>query len=280
MEIHPLSAMYPMLSDEELADLAADIKQNGQLHPIVCMIDGETIVDGRNRYAACQLADVEPWFENRIEDEDQVKALIGSANLQRRDLTKGQKAMGWAILYPEPTTAKGGRGKKDETTKLEETSNFSAKRLQQARAVLRHSEEMARSVLSGGLSLDAALAEMTKRARVDAEPEVRIAALRNRYPDLAQKVVDEELSLEAAEVEAEVRDRQEAERRETMVRLTDYALRGVTSWASPEFVNGVVQRMADPEFQAQFALRVHADREQLDSIIEGAEQLLKFLRGM
>jgi hypothetical protein len=55
-------------------------------------------------------------------------------------VTKGQKAMAYAVLFPEPPTAqergaKGGRGKKG----VEVTSTpFSDKLLQQARAVLRH----------------------------------------------------------------------------------------------------------------------------------------------
>jgi hypothetical protein len=59
----------------------------------------------------------------------------GSGRLGRGDLTKGQKAIGWAILYPEPD--KGGRGTKG---KASETDGFSATRLKLARAVLRHSE--------------------------------------------------------------------------------------------------------------------------------------------
>jgi hypothetical protein len=35
---------------------------------------------------------------------------IVSANLERRNLTKGQRAMAMAMIYPEPE--KGGRGKK------------------------------------------------------------------------------------------------------------------------------------------------------------------------
>jgi hypothetical protein len=275
-EVHPLAAIFPMLSDEELADLAEDIKENGLLHPIVRTVHG-VIVDGRNRVVACDIAGVEPEFEDRIVNDDEARALIVSANLQRRNLSKGQQAMALAMIYPEPPR---GRGKVDQARKEAETASFSYRRYKEARQILRHSEKMAQSVISGGLKFDIALAQIAERAKVDVSPDEKIGVLRATYPDLAQKVVDEELSLEAAEVEAAVRDRQEVERRDTMVRLTDYALRGVTSWASDEFVSSIVQRMADPEFRAQLDMRIRVDPEQFDNIIRGAEQLLKFVRRM
>jgi len=56
-EIHPLAAEFPDMSEEQIAELAEDIKLNGQLEPIV-LLHGK-ILDGRNRYRACQIAGVE-----------------------------------------------------------------------------------------------------------------------------------------------------------------------------------------------------------------------------
>jgi hypothetical protein len=50
-------------------------------------------------------------------------ACIFSANLARRNLTKGQKAMAAAMIYPEP---KRGRGNKDQARKETESLSFSA----------------------------------------------------------------------------------------------------------------------------------------------------------
>lgn len=94
---------------------------------------------------------------------------------ERRNMTKGQKAMWLAMLYPEPE--KGGRGKLSEISDGLGVSHGHAKNLlSQARAVLRHDQELARSVLAGAKSLDKALAEMKERAEADAKPEARIAA--------------------------------------------------------------------------------------------------------
>jgi hypothetical protein len=49
-----------------------------------------------------------------------------------------------ALLFPE--AEKGGRGKKSAAGKALETSGFSRQRLDQARAVPRHSRELAEAV--------------------------------------------------------------------------------------------------------------------------------------
>jgi ParB-like chromosome segregation protein Spo0J len=53
--VHPLADTFPMMSDGELKELAADIEKNGQLTPVqFALIDGRKIlIDGRNRLAAC-----------------------------------------------------------------------------------------------------------------------------------------------------------------------------------------------------------------------------------
>jgi hypothetical protein len=72
---------------EELAD---DIKANGLIHPIVLDAEG-TLIDGRNRLRACELAGVAPAF-TALGDHDPV-AYILSPNVNRRHLTAGQRAM-------------------------------------------------------------------------------------------------------------------------------------------------------------------------------------------
>ena len=61
LEPHPLAALFPELLPEELAQLARDIKERGQLESII-LYKGQ-ILDGLNRYKACQLAGVNPRTE-------------------------------------------------------------------------------------------------------------------------------------------------------------------------------------------------------------------------
>ena len=87
MRIHPVAALFPMLPDSELAELADDIRLNGLIHKPVTL-DG-VLLDGRNRLAACRLVGVEPEFSEYSGDSP--VAFIVACNLHRRHLTIGQK---------------------------------------------------------------------------------------------------------------------------------------------------------------------------------------------
>ncbi len=82
-------------------------------------------------------------------------AFVLSANVHRRNISTGQRAMAIAMLYPEPT--KGGRGKKG--TKSGTVSSVAIQRITDARVVLRYSPELAQAVMRGEKPLHGALAE-------------------------------------------------------------------------------------------------------------------------
>ncbi len=89
-EIHPAANIFPMLSSESLADLAADIAENGLHDPLWITADG-ALLDGRNRLAACSAAGVEPRFS--VYDGSEPTSFVVSMNVKRRHLTTGQRAM-------------------------------------------------------------------------------------------------------------------------------------------------------------------------------------------
>lgn len=80
-EIHPLADIFPMMLDDELDDLAADIKANGQQYPIVLDSTG-VLIDGRNRLEACRRAGVAPEFQVRA-DFGRKLAHVPPADLDR-----------------------------------------------------------------------------------------------------------------------------------------------------------------------------------------------------
>jgi ParB family chromosome partitioning protein len=89
MEFHELANVFPMLAQVELEALAADIQAFGLRHDITTY-QGK-ILDGRNRYAACVLADVDPRFTEYTGDNP--IGFVISENIARRHLDESQRAM-------------------------------------------------------------------------------------------------------------------------------------------------------------------------------------------
>ena len=89
-EAHPIADLFPMMSDEEIANQAEDIKKHGLLHPIL-LFEGK-ILDGRNRYKSCKRAGVEPRFETFTGTFTEALQRVWSENVQRRHLTSFQCA--------------------------------------------------------------------------------------------------------------------------------------------------------------------------------------------
>lgn len=95
--VHPVAAMFPLIPDEDLDKMAADIVDNGLLEAIVLSRVDDTeewqIIDGRNRYRACERAGVKPRFSANDMDPEQIGPWIISHNLHRRSLTASQRAV-------------------------------------------------------------------------------------------------------------------------------------------------------------------------------------------
>jgi hypothetical protein len=115
-DFHPICLLFPRMTDEELQDLAEDLKAKGLLHDII-LYEGK-ILDGRNRYIACPMAGVEPRFTEWDGKGSPLQSVI-SENLVRRHLTSSQKAVIAHDLLPllekeakERTRLSPGRGKK------------------------------------------------------------------------------------------------------------------------------------------------------------------------
>ncbi len=103
------------------------------------------------------------------------KAFVISANIHRRHMTKGQRAMAVAKIYPEPE--KGGRGKK--SVKITEFG-FDSSYLSHARTVLQYAPDLADNVLSGTRKAPARSRGQIKIARCDYET-VRVAPTWRRH---------------------------------------------------------------------------------------------------
>jgi ParB-like chromosome segregation protein Spo0J len=159
MNVHPVAALFPMMTGQEFTELVADIKANGLVNPIIRQ--GDTLIDGRNRMAACERAGVTPRFTEFTGDDP--TAFIISANIHRRHLKESQRAV---IAMRIANMTHGGDRKSDQgaNLRLEKVSqqqaadmlNVSPRAVSDAKAVERDAPELAQQVLEGKMSVHAA----------------------------------------------------------------------------------------------------------------------------
>ena len=155
MEYHELANIFPLVQEHELSELAQDILENGLINPIV-LLDGK-ILDGRNRYRACQICDVEPVYET-YQGNDPLAYVI-SLNLQRRHLSESQRAMVAAKIANMPAHRPTDNSANLQTSRAQaaEMLNVSERTVNTAKKVeASGAEELVAAVESGRVSVSAA----------------------------------------------------------------------------------------------------------------------------
>ncbi len=111
--------------------------------------------------AVCKIAGVEPTTRE-LNGEDPT-AFVLSANIHRRHMTKGQRAMAVAKIYP------GGSGKGANPTNL----GLSHELIRQARLVLQYAPDLADKILVGTAKLDDAYKTARERPDSSQPPTAR-----------------------------------------------------------------------------------------------------------
>ena len=250
LPVHPAAEVFPMLAPDELAELADDIREHGLAHPIV--VKAGVLIDGRNRREACRMAGIEPRTVE-LNGQDPT-AYVLSTNIARRHLTKGQRAMVVAKLYPEPTP-----GKRNDLLKNSTGADFDKGYLSHARTVLRLLPEVARDVLAGKVSLgdayelaraaedetadDAAHRKALKEAEAETKSR-RLDAVAEVDAELADAVRDGRTRLPDAERIADEK-RQKVEATRVTAGVVLQHLDGVGAFhRKPSFRKQVVQQVA------------------------------------
>jgi ParB/RepB/Spo0J family partition protein len=188
IKIHPVADLFPMLGEEELAELASSIKEQGLLTPIVLDSEGR-ILDGRNRHKACELAGVKPEFETYEGDDPDTYAL--TVNIARRHLNKGQQAM----------VAATALSKMESTSqpKLAAALGIAKAHIGRAVVIAESAPDLVPLVISGAQPLSEALA-IAQKNRADAKTvKERVDELAVDHPALAEAVVEQRMSLAEAD---------------------------------------------------------------------------------
>lgn len=182
-QVHPAANVFAMLDDEQLKALADDIKQNGLIHPIVLNHDATIMIDGRNRWRACELSgtDVVDVRLGAHYTETDILNYIVSANLKRRDLSASQRDM--VAVDLEPFYAAAAKERQRDAGKLKGNSpeaigqardqaaavtGASGREVGRAKAIIRDAPDLAEKVRTGELPIHTA--DTMRKERIKSQP--------------------------------------------------------------------------------------------------------------
>lgn len=202
MEFHEYAGIFPLLEGREFDELCADIKANGQREPI-WIYDGK-VLDGRNRFRACESVGVTPRTE--VYTGDDALAFVLSLNLHRRHLSESQRGMVAAKV------ANLSEGRPSETAQIcavsqelaAEMLNVSRRTVQAAVKVKDEgAPELVRAVESGRVSVSAAADVATlpkeeqtvivakgEREILEAAKQIRAEKAEIKKAERVQKIVE------------------------------------------------------------------------------------------
>ena len=167
MEFHKIADIFPLMEGAEFDALVADIKKNGLLEPI-WLYEGK-ILDGRNRYRACQIADVEPRFMKYVGDNP--LQFVISCNLHRRHLTESQRAV---IAAKMANMKQGARTDLQPSANLPKVIsqpeaakmfNVSERTIRSIKAVEREAPELIPEIEAGGITAHQAIKKIKTKKR-------------------------------------------------------------------------------------------------------------------
>lgn len=272
MKVHPVADLFPMMSDDELANLADDIKRHGQLHPIIISGDAETLIDGRNRLRACELAGVQPQFQRLNGHIDPVDYILSSND--RRDMTQGQRAIVAAMVDSYKLYDHG------DIAELARALKVPRPRVSEAITVVKHAPDLAEQVRRGKIPFHPALEKARALKNESDDNANKMSRLLEEAPDLADQVHDDRLTPGEAWAAFQERSRVAAEKekslRETLIRTAENAM-AAASWANDEFVADLQARLADDEFRSALLARTRLASRAIPDIERGAANLAKIL---
>lgn len=127
---HEYCALFPLMGEDALAALAADIHEHGLQEPITLF--GGQILDGRNRLKACEIAGVSPRFVEYPGRPEELLTWVTSHNLQRRHLTSSQQA----LIAAQVAVVLKAEGKRGVTRGAAAALNVTQRHIQYAGKVL------------------------------------------------------------------------------------------------------------------------------------------------
>lgn len=293
---HPAADLFPPMSEQQYAQLRADIEANGLREAVWLDPDG-AILDGRHRVRACD--ELSRPYATRTYKKADVLAFVCAQNLHRRHLTSSQRAIVALDLLPMLEQEAAMRRKATTFASKNSTvpqivaepgeardhaailTGTNRQYVSDAKTIAAEAPELIEQIRSGDLTIPQAQREMRSRRFATITPRKEEGAASVRVSSVG---ADSELLLEA---EHEAMEMRMAERLETI----DAGLSGCTEkqqrvWRS---VTGIredgaqgekwtIRQVADHTGVSKESIRAHyieADRQVLISMVRS---LLRGLR--
>lgn len=212
LEFHVIAGLFPLMEPAELDALAEDIRQHGLLEPIV-LHEGR-ILDGRNRYLACQKAEV-PVRTRELPTGTNPWDFVWSHNAERRHLDAGRKAQIRVrqLSQSEAWADQRRQAAEDANRKRSATQKGKPKERAVSHDQARSHEPVERKSVAAA-------------AKVSEPTAARALALEKKRPDLADQVIAGTLTQPQA-----LRQMQRDEKRADLVaQATCAAAAGTPEW--------------------------------------------------
>ena len=154
LAFHPWAELFPLLEGGAFEEFVADVKANGVREPVITY-QGK-ILDGRNRYRACERLGIDP--PQREYTGDSPLMYVISLNLHRRHLDESQRAM-IAAKLANMSEGRPAANAKDSVSqsKAAEVMNVSRTSVTRARKVMKEAApEVVKAVEAGAVRLNTA----------------------------------------------------------------------------------------------------------------------------
>jgi len=182
-EFHAYSLMFPELDERGLNALAADIATNALMEPIT-VFEGK-ILDGKCRYLACKLADVEPTYREYVGDEP--LQFVASRNLYRQHLNETQRAIVAKEVYKKSKIGTVGRLTLDQVAAQ---MNVSKRQIQKTKCLDHASDTIKAMAKSGTVSLHRVSETVKQSAAITGiNPNTENTADRKRLHETQDKIM-------------------------------------------------------------------------------------------
>jgi ParB-like chromosome segregation protein Spo0J len=188
LEPHPFANVFPILDGEAFDALVKDVEARGQQEPI--WVYEDKILDGRNRYRACQIAGREPKVQDYVGDDP--IGFVLSANLHRRHLNESQRAM---VAGKLADLEKGANQyvKGMSASKAAALLNVSTASIERAKVILKSGDpDLIKDVTAGKVSVAAAAQTAKKKngksKTQSCEPETEEDKLAKEKQKLSDKI--------------------------------------------------------------------------------------------